>query len=185
MLTQIGAPSAFITATEAKVHLRIVHDRDDTQITDMIASATAYLDGPEGVLGRCLAPQTWCETVAAFSDPLRIALGPVTKVESVKYLDPAGAEQTVPAEDYYQHQDGKGAYLRPIPGKAWPGAASRDDAVRITFTAGFDTVPKPIRSAVLLLVSHLYEFREVQVREETFPTGFGFWDLIAPYRRVF
>jgi uncharacterized phiE125 gp8 family phage protein len=186
MLTLITPPAAILTADEAKSEvLRIVHHRDDDAIEAMIAAATAYLDGPEGILGRCIAAQQWIDTVSAFTDPLRIPIGPVSAVVSVEYLDTSGVEQTVPPADYYMHSDGKGAYLRPVPGKAWPGLASRDDAVRVTFTAGYAEVPKPIRSAILILVSHLYEFREVQVREETFPSGFGFWDLIAPYRRVF
>lgn len=185
MLTRLVAPSAVVTLAEAKDALRIYHTRDDDFLTQSIAAAIEYLDGPSGVLGQLLGSQQWAWKTAWFTTPLRIPLGPVATVDSVKYLDTTGVEQTLSSAVYYLFQDARGPYLALVPGQSWPATMGRDDAVTVTFTGGISPIPAQIKSGILLLTSHLNQFREEQVTEQTFPTGFGLFDLIAPYRRVF
>lgn len=183
MLTRTVPPAPILDVNEAKRHLRIVHNREDELIADLIVTATEYLDGPSGVVGQCLGAQTWAYTTAGFSNPLRLPIGPVSSVSSVTYLDPDGETQS--ASGFYLHADALGPYLKLLPASAWPATLDVDNAVTVTFVAGHAAVPRPIQSAALLIVAHLWENREVQASVETFPTGFGLWDLIAPYRRVF
>ena len=109
----------------------------------------------------------------------------VITIDSIQYIDVNGDTQTVAPAAYYPFKDGKGAYVQLTPSYSWPATMARDDAVTVTFTGGLSPVPPAIKAAIFLLVSHMNEFREVQVTEQTFPTGFGLADLIAPFRRVF
>jgi uncharacterized phiE125 gp8 family phage protein len=185
MLTRVSAPSAVVSTDEVKRQINISHNRDDLIISEMIGAATEYLDGTVGVLGQFLGSQQWRLTVDCFSVPMRLPIGPLITVDSVKYLDADMVEQTVSPGDYYTHADDLGPYIRLLPGKAWPSVFARDDAVRVTFTGGSATIPAPIRSAIYMITAHLYAHRELSDTERTFPTGFDLHDLIAPYRRVF
>jgi len=63
---QITLPTALpVTLDAIKRHLRIdLLDVDfDDQLGELMASAVAYLDGPRGVLGRCIMAQTWAVDV--------------------------------------------------------------------------------------------------------------------------
>lgn len=76
----ITAPTAQpVTLNEMKAHLRVVHDDDDGDIEERIASATAHLDGWGGVLGRCLMPQTWAIDVEG-AGPHRLPFPEATDV---------------------------------------------------------------------------------------------------------
>ena len=72
-----------VTLDEAKQHLRVLHDDDDLMIQQLIDTAVGYLDGPDGVLGRALAPQT---IVAVFDGPgpHRLPVEPVLDAASVE-----------------------------------------------------------------------------------------------------
>lgn len=62
----VTPPTALpVTLDAVKDHLRIGRldfDQDDL-LRDLLASAVAYLDGPRGVLGRCIMAQTWAAEV--------------------------------------------------------------------------------------------------------------------------
>lgn len=185
MLTRVSAPSAVVMTDEVKRQINISHNRDDLLISGFVEAATEYLDGTVGILGQYLGSQQWLFKDAGFSDPIRLPIGPLISVDSVKYLDDSMVEQTVPSTDYYAHEDALGPYIKILPGKSWPSVFARDDAVRVTFTGGHSQIPAPIRSAIYMLVAHLYAHREVTDTERTFPTGFDHHDLLAPFRRVF
>lgn len=185
MLTRITAPAEVVTLPEVKAALRIGHLRDVPHLENLIDAAVSYLDGPSGVLGQLIGSQQWSYTCGWFNTPLRLPIGPVITIDSIQYIDVNGDTQTVAPAAYYSFKDGKGAYVQLTPSYSWPSTMARDDAVTVTFTGGLSPVPPAIKAAIFLLVSHMNEFREVQVTEQTFPTGFGLADLIAPFRRVF
>lgn len=184
MLKLVTPPQPLVSLQEAKIHMRVSHGRENDHLDALIKAATEYLDGPNGIMGRCLGVQTWDMTVPSFSDPIMLEIGPAITVEGIKYFDANGAEQTVPASDYYLIADGLAPYVRLKAGKSWPSVEDRDDAVTIRFVAGENAIPRPIWSAILMIASHLEVNREIQVTERTFSTGFSVNDLIAPYRRM-
>lgn len=181
MLTLLEAPVDFVSLDDAKNHVSVHHDRDDTLIDGKIKAAIAYLDGPDGYLGAAIAPQKWRWKTGAFNDLMRFPLGPVLTIEAVSYLNDAGGTTTVDPADYYLFGDSEGPYLRPV--DAWPtDIRSRDDAVMIDFTAGRLIIPENLKSAALILVGQLYMHREQDVDVRIFETSFGFHDLARPYR---
>src|SRR5262245_61367182 len=83
-----------VSLDEAKAHLRVDHTDDDNYITALIAAATTYLDGWNGVLGRAMITQEWELVLDAFpcGDAIEIPLGPLQDVSRVAYDDSAGDE---------------------------------------------------------------------------------------------
>lgn len=64
-----------VTLEEMKEHLRLSpgDDHEDLLIQSLIDAAVSWLDGWDGVLGRCIMPQTWqieaADLVAGFRLP--------------------------------------------------------------------------------------------------------------------
>ena len=154
----VNPPQPIVSLPEAKRQLRVEHDDDDELITDLIAAATATIDGPGGWLGRALGEQT-LELRACRSRELPYP--PVISVTSVKYLDRDLVEQTFDPAGY--ELVGQEVWLKR--GVAFPSVAGREDAVRIRYVAGWPMVgdrwtgPAPIRLGVLLMVGRLYASR--------------------------
>lgn len=180
-----------VSVAEAKQHLRVQHNEDDQLIGAMIAAAVSHLDGPTGILGRCLVTQTWRQDFSAWPcDGFRLPV-PDVHPESVviTYLDSDGAAQTVAAELYETIEDAIGAAVYFHDEFTVPAVkGDRRAPITITFAAGFgaaDDVPGAIKSALLLIVGDLYENREntvigsVDVKE----VPLGVTMLTAPWRR--
>lgn len=162
-LILVTAPAAEpITLTEAKAHLRVTGTDEDTLIAALIAAARQNLDGRDGWLGRSLMPQTWELRLYAFPASITIPLPPLQSVDSIKYIDLDGDEQTLdPA--LYQVVAGEPARIVPAYGQTWPSTRCQPEAVRVRFTAGYAdaaSVPAPIKAAILLNVGTLYRDRE-------------------------
>ena len=188
MLTRTSIPADLLTLAEIKPHLQITHARDDALLGSLLKAATEWLDGENGVLGQAIVDRTYQWKTGEFLPLMRFPIRPVSLIQSITYLDSNGASQTVPNTAYYLFADALGPYIKPVSGYPWPLAQCRDDAITVNFTAGMGTpgqVPQPLKSAALMIIAHLYHNREVEVSTETFPLGFGMWQLIAPYRRVF
>jgi uncharacterized phiE125 gp8 family phage protein len=184
MLTLLEAPTPFVTVPMAKAHLSVSHTRDDTMIEAQINSAIAFLDGPQGYLGSAIAAQKWRYQFGAFSDPLRLPIGPVISIDALSYWDTTGAIVQMDLATVYLFGDAVSPYVRPI-GHFPSDVRTRDDAVTIDLTVGRASVPDQLVSAALLIVGQLYRHREIDVDVRNFPTSFGMYDLAHPYRAVF
>lgn len=177
-LTLITPPAELpVTLAEAKDFLRVFHDDEDASIGRMIAAAVAMIDGRHGILGRCLEPSTWEVVLDRFPvAEVQLPLGPVVSVESVRYIDLAGVEQTIAADSYVI--DATPTFLGWIvPTSPWPATMATVNAVRVRFVAGRGT-PEPVRQAILDMVANRYEARG----EATMLTP-GVVSDLAPFRR--
>ena len=183
------APSGdLITLAEAKAHLRVDHSDEDTYIPSLAMAAVSYLDGYSGRLGRALITQTWAQDYLAFSEVMRLPLGDLIAVTSVTYYDSANSQQTLATSVYAAASDGLGPYISRKPGQSWPSSYARQDAVRVTWTAGFGataaSVPAAIKHAALLLIAHWYANREaVNVGNITSELPLAYEALLAPFIR--
>ena len=172
-----------VSLAEAKAHLRVDHDDQDDLITAQIKAATANLDGWSGILGRALITQTWRQDFAGFADRLPLPVSPVITIVSISYFDAGNVQQVVDAGLYDLFADARGAYVTLQPGQSWPWVHRRDEAVSITFTAGYglaSDVPEPIRQAILLMVQRLFDGADTSFDVAIDRTVHA---LIAPYRR--
>jgi uncharacterized phiE125 gp8 family phage protein len=182
--TLITPPASPITLVEAKAHLRVDHADDDTLIGGLIGAAVAYLDGWSGVLGRALEEQTWEIGLDVFPcKEIRLPLGPLVSVTSVKYTDPAGLEQTVDPADYEVDARPVEGWIVPAADFSWPATMDTINAVRVRWVAGTGC-PLPVKHAALLLIAHWYATREAAgATSAEIPLGVD--ALSAPWRRAF
>jgi len=161
-LVRIAAPAETpVSLAEAKAHLRVDSSEDDTLIGGLLASATAYFDGPNGI-GLALCTQTWEVRLDVFPcGPICIPIGPVASITSLKYFDPDGVEQTWAGSNYESDLTAP-ARVRPLAGGAWPAIRDKLAAVTLRFVVGQSAadVPADLKAAVLLVIGHLYANRE-------------------------
>lgn len=171
-LLLVTAPTTTpITLTEAKAHLRVDFADDDTLITTLLSVATSRFDGPTGLLGRALMPQTWDMFFDGFPSCsyIKFPMPPLTSVTGVFYTDPSlGTEQTFASTNYEVDTYSKPGRLTLISTAVWPITKDKTNSIRVRFVAGYAdaaSVPAPIKAAMLLTIADLYEARE------TFVTG--------------
>jgi uncharacterized phiE125 gp8 family phage protein len=179
-----------VSLEEAKLHLRLDGDDEDTLVEALIDAATQYLDGWSGILGRCLISQQWSVSTGCWPGRrLRLPF-PGLRDVAVTYRDAAGASQSLGSGLFQTFDDARGTVVEFLSGFSAPTLQSeRADAVTISFTAGYGDsradVPAPIRAAILLLVGHWYQNREtVNVGNIVAELPFTVRSLIEPFRRV-
>jgi hypothetical protein len=104
---------------------------------------------------------------------------------AVKYIDANGVQQTLDPSVYVVDNVREPARLQLAYGQSWPLTRDQWDAVRVQYQVGWvdaPSVPGPLKQAMLLLISQLYEHRTPEVAGVITPVQFAFDALIAPYR---
>ena len=149
-----------VTLAAAKDYLRVDFDDEDAGISAMIAAAVNLLDGRNGILGRCLEAATWELLLDRFpAAEIRLPLGPVASVTSVKFTDTEGAEGTVDAGNFYvDNAETFGGWVVPVSGFAWPATMETVNAVRVRFVAGTGA-PEGVKQAILDMVAARFDTR--------------------------
>lgn len=157
LVRTVAPTSPVVSVDEAKRHLRVFHDDDNADITAMVATAEAAIEGPNGI-GIALSPQTWRMSLDHFPCEIIVPLGPVTSVTSVAYTDANGSPATVSGLRF--DLDASPLRIWPARDTAWPEIYCEPGAVKVTFVCGYATLPPDLRAAILLIVGHFYEHRE-------------------------
>lgn len=185
-----------LSLASAQDHLRAAVGGSDAELIGIQLAAAR--EAIEAQTGRALPPQTWQLRLPAFPETDRahgrierigaivLPRPPLIEVTELRYTSPAGAD-TLLAPAAYQVVAPSGpeaahGRLYPAPGTEWP--ATREDdlaAVRITFRAGYATVPAALRAAVLLMLGDLYAMREATVTG-TVADNPAVARLVAPFR---
>lgn len=192
-----------VSLIEAKLHLRVDFDEDDTLITSLIATAT---QAAETLTGRQLITARWKQVLDCFPGPslmgvpagqaftlpghaILVSKAPVLSVVSIDYLDMGSAIQTMPVSSYTVDTACEPARITPVFGQIWPICLPQIGAVSVTFDAGYGTasqVPEGIKSWIKMRVGSLYAHREEVAtlsrgRIESLPFIAG---LLDPYKVV-
>lgn len=184
MLRLVTAPTTEpVTLAEVKAHCVIGHDDDDLLLEVMISAAREH---GESLTGRSWAPKTLEVVLDSFpSGAIELPASPVTEVESIKYLDVDGVEQTMPDTDYTVDTD---SLIGRVVAEEWPETADKINAVRVRYTAGwlFADFPPALKQWLLIRVATLYEHREaltmVSNNRLVLPMDRSFVDgLLDPY----
>ena len=161
-LRLVTAPTTpALSLAEAKVHLRVDSNAEDTLIESLVTAAT---DMAEQQTRRALMQQTWELTLDAFPTAFELTRVPVQSIASVKYTDISGVEQTLGPSAYtLDTSDGYGfAYVKPAYGTEWPSARK---GVKVRYVAGYAdaaAVPEPIVQWIKLMVSTMFDNRETE-----------------------
>lgn len=126
-----------LSLAEAKAHLRVDSNAEDSYIAALIAAARASI---EHETGRALVTQTLrvrLDRVPYFDRELRIPRAPLAGVSAFTYIDTAGATQTFDAANYTVDTVSTPGRIVLVEGASWPADVARQPgAVRIQYTAG-------------------------------------------------
>lgn len=154
----VAPPAAApVSLDEAKAQLDYPDSDRDALITSLIDAAVAQLDGWTGILGFCIEEQTWRQNFDAFERVLRLPLGPLISIASVKYDDTDGVEQTVEAANFVGSTDDLGSLVRFSDAYPLPAVSSDGPSVRVEYVAGHATEQDDIKQAIMLMVRHWFD----------------------------
>lgn len=169
-----------LTLDEAKLHLRVDSDEEDTLIYALIVAARQAVEN-----------YTWLNLNEAvynmFFDAtevdefIRINKQVIT-ITSVQYKDATGVYQALSPSSYQTD-----LYSNPCRIKidTKPTVGNFLNAWKIVFTAGFtspELVPEQIKSAMKLTIGHLYEHREDVTMSSNYALENGAKYLVTPYK---
>ena len=159
------ATSEPITTAEAKLHLRVDSSAEDTYIDSLVKAARVYC---EKYTNRSFINTTWelqiDEFPASDLDSILLLNSPVSSITSLKYIDDDGNEQTWSSANYQLDETREPARLMPVVDVSYPSTQSDTfKAVQVRYVAGYgataSSVPEGLRSAMLLLIGHMYDVR--------------------------
>lgn len=188
-LTLVTAPTVEpVSLAEAKDHLRVDGDDEDTLIEALVGAARAWV---EETYGRALTTQTWDLALNGFPRCRWISIprAPLQSVTSLTYYDEDLSTSTVFSSANYQVDTLRTPGVLALKNNVfWPTDTLRPSSgVVVRFVAGYGataaSVPEPIKQAIKLLAGTMYLHRETEVTGTIVARiGFAADALLASYR---
>ena len=162
-----------ITLAQAKEHLRVDGTDEDALIT---LCYTAARERIEKEIRRALIKQKWTAYISGDIGallPVELPKAPLMDAETF-ILEYRNDENVWTAWDTYMKQSFREPallWITETPGDIDAPRSPQDAVWRATYWAGYgttaETVPGPIRHAILLLTAHLFERREMVISGAT------------------
>jgi uncharacterized phiE125 gp8 family phage protein len=170
-LKLITAPTADpIDRMTLNGYLRIDPGSDDALGNAVVQSLVkAATNQAQTITRRALMAQTWEMALDCFpASAIRLPFPPLQAVESVKYIDLNGVEQTLDPAKYRVDTRSEPGQILPAYGQCWPSTLGGPNVIR--FQCGYATgdkeaeeqraaVPEEIKLAMMLMISHWHENR--------------------------
>jgi len=160
--TGSAEPALAITLEQAKSHLRVTEDYEDSLIVTDINGA---IEWAEERTRRAITQRSFLVVADAFPVSMwALPLGKIQSITSIEYKDADGITQAwnaSPAEYELDNDSDFQARLRPRTGFSWPTTGTYLSAARLTVVAGWpsDDVPYTVRQGILLKIGDLFERR--------------------------
>lgn len=177
----VAGPSVTpVSRTEARNHLSLDEDIDDSQVRSYLQAA---IDWAENYTGRFFINRT-CQmmldgareiddilwegmrtghSMVSYVDHIELAATPVVSVESIKYYNDSDVQSTWSATNYYVDTFSEPARVVLRDGGTYPTDLRVSNGIEINFTAGYGTspnnVPEAIKLGILQYTAHLFEHR--------------------------
>lgn len=173
-----------ISLTEAKAHLRMVHNDEDALIASLITASRRHVEAQTGLV---LIAQEWQILIDEWplAGTVDLATAPLLSVDEVAIFGEEDDKAVVDPAHYYADLASRPPRLMLRGSRLWPAPARAGNGIGITVTAGFgisgDNVPSELRQAILLLVAHWYEHRG-NAKPPALPLTLG--ALLAHFREV-
>ena len=158
-----------VTLAEAKIHLRVDNNDEDTYITNLIIGARQMV---ETHTNRALVDTTFVYKINAFppsgfvDSRVLLPRSPLDSVSSVTYLDTNGDSQTLATSVYEVDTSSLPGRIRLKFAQSWPNTRLHPEVITITFIAGYgaaSAVPASVKTAVKMIVNDLYEHPEWRI----------------------
>lgn len=152
-----------VTAAQAKLNARVTYTTEDGLFALWIPAARQMVEDETGL--RVVSQTLKLELPSWPADgQVRLGIGPVTAVNSVKYYDAGGVQQTLAEGTHYQTWLGyRPPLVLPAPQKFWPVVQfGKVPAIEVQFVAGYASaaaVPERVKQAVLLLTTYWWNNR--------------------------
>ena len=174
-----------VTVAEAKLFCKVTGTEEDELFVLLIQSARQQLEKyTQSSFGQKTLHATWVES--RDDDTYELPYGPVIAVSAVYRIDDEGSEEAMTLNsDYYVYGDQD---VKLKISRYWSSGVISTTSVRVEYTAGYggsgvDTLPYPLKLALLKQVATDYE-----LRENIAPGGFGVLSndsktLARPYRK--
>ena len=170
-----------ISLSEAKDFLRVLDNDSDALISSLIVAVREHV---ENVTNRQLESATF----ELYTDDFvsKLPKNPIQTVDKIEYLDESGNYQTLNSVNYYVYENNGISYIKYIEliSSTFPSLQDHKKAVKITFTAGYETVPEAVKQYIKVKISTLFENREQYVIGASI-SDFGnkfIENLLTPYR---
>jgi len=174
-----------VSLSEAKDFLRLLAEDEDELLGTLITAARLMV---EAASGRMLIDQGWRLVLDRWpgGGEIRLPLSPLRSVSAARVYDAAGASQSVLLSSLAVVA-GSDPPLITVAG-AVPMSGRERAGVEIEVVAGFgatrDTVPAPLRQAVLRLACRWFEHRGDVVSRDAARLPVEIAALVAPFRRA-
>ena len=171
-ITTTVAPTAtVVTLAEAKNYLRVDFNEDDSLITSLINTAQTRLEQFAGV---AMTPRT-LRVVAYVDNFIELPYVPTNTISLIEYWDSTNWVAMSIGDYQILGETTKKIYFTSI----------FNSEFRFTYTCGYATTPTTMKTALLKMVSDLYEYRESSV-EATKPSAnlMTAYELMKPFKRI-
>lgn len=169
--TTVAPSTSVVTLSEAKNYLKVDYNEDDDLISALITTAQTRL---EQYASTAMTART-LKVVAYVDEFIELPYAPINTITLVEYWNGV-AWAALQVGNYQVLGDTykKVYFTSPIMSE-----------FRFTYTCGYTTTPTGMKTALLKMVSDLYEYRESSV-EATTPTSnvTTAYELMKPYKRI-
>ena len=160
-IVEVAASAAILTTAEAKTHLKVDTDADDTYIDNLVSAAT---ESAQIFTNRYFINTTITQYGDTWSDMATLFKSQVNTITHIKYYDSDNSEQTLATSVYLSDIIHQPARIALKPNQSFPDLADRISAIECQYIVGYggvaSKVPQGIREAVLLIVGNWYENRQ-------------------------
>ena len=154
-----------VTLAEAKAHLRVDISDDDALISAIIKASREFV---EEYLDRSLVHTQWTLRMDAFPWEFELPRPPMAQsgtvtATTITYTLETLSTATLSTAEYRVDRAATPGMIRTVYSGTWPGHLWDQNSVSVTWWGGYGadgtSVPAAIRSAMLMMISHLYEHR--------------------------
>lgn len=152
-LVQKSASDSAVALSNVKTFLRVLSNDDDALITSLVEAATLYA---QRYTNTQIMSAPFELYTSSLTNGFKMPKNPIKSITSIEVMGEDGIY--VPFTDFYTYMQ-NGVTLLHVDNL--PTLKEHEEAVKITFTCGYDECPLDIVSWINVKVASLYEFREM------------------------
>lgn len=170
-LTRVAGPLVEpVSVSEAKQHLRLDRDfnDDDAYVQGLITASRFYA---ETYCDRTFVRSQWRMALDVFPPwDIELPRPPIYPGDTpvVTYIPSNAVYEPIPYDNFRIDRDSTPPCIRPQWNLYWPSARGAENDVIVTWWAGYgngaDSVPQPVKNAMMFMIAHWYGTREAVVQ---------------------